>query len=328
MKPIPLLFCTLAALPALAQNAVPPATPLIANGVVVITAEDFEANQLRIPENMRNESRANLERVSQMSDNLFINRMLAEEARKAGLDKDPLVQARARQLIDTYLAGRYLEEYERTVKMPDLTARAREIYVSEAQRFRVPESCDIDNIVVGEAGRTREMALERAKEVERRIRAGEDFFEVARIYNEETRPRGIPGKLGLITAGSIDPALFDAAMKLPVGAVSTPIATKSGYHVIRVNAKTPARQLSFEDVREGIIADERAKIAKRSLEDKVQGYRSDPATKVDKEAMEKLVQDIPREQIDKLLADQAEKIRAVQAAKKAEAAKRAEAEKK
>jgi peptidyl-prolyl cis-trans isomerase C len=321
MKLAPLFLAAFAALPAVAQKPVAPATPLIANGAVVITAEDFEGNMLRIPENLRLESRASLERVSQMSDNLFINRMLAEEARKGGMEKDPLVQARARQVVDAFLAGRYLEEYERNLKIPDLEARAREIYVSEPLRFRIPESYDLDHIVVSTVGRTREMALARLKEAETRIQAGEDFLVVAGMYNEASRATGTSGRLGPVTVGSIEPALFEAAAKLPVGGVSGPIMTKNGYHLIKVNAKIPAGKRSYEDAREGIIADERGKIAKKAIEDMVQSFRADPATKVDKEAMEALVQDIPRDQIDQLYRRQAEKTKAAEDARKAAAAK-------
>jgi peptidyl-prolyl cis-trans isomerase C len=321
MKLACLFLVAFAALPAAAQKPVAPATPLIANGAVVITAEDFEGNMLRIPENLRQESRASLERVSQMSDNLFINRMLAEEARKGGMEKDPLVQARARQIIDAYLAVRYLEEYERNLKMPDLEARAKEIYVSEPLRFRIPESYDIDHIVVSTVGRTRAMALERLKEAEARIQAGEDFLVVAGMYNEASRATGTSGKLGVVTQGSIEPVLFEAAAKLPVGGVSAPIATKNGYHLIKVNAKTPAGKRSFEEARAGIIADERTRIAKKAIEDMIQSFRADPATRVDKEAMEALVADIPRDEINRLHREAAEKDKAAEDARKAAAAK-------
>ena len=328
MKLAPLLLATLAVLPAFAQKAIAPDTPLIANGAVVITAEDFEGNMLRIPEKMRHESRASLERVSQMTDNLFINRMLAEEARKEGMDKDPLVRARAQQIVEAFLAGRYLEEFERKAKTPDLTARAREIYVSEPQRFRIPESYSMEHLVIGEVGRTREMALDRLKEAEKRIRAGEDFLVVAGDYNDDPRGRTKSGELGNVTAGSVEPAIFEAATKLPVGVLSGPIATRRGYHLIRVTAKTPAVQRSFEQVREDIIADERAKITKKLIDDKMQGFRADPATRVDQAAMEMLVQDIPREQIDRIHREHAEKIKAAEEAKKARAAGNAEAAKK
>ena len=72
-----------------------------------------------------------------------------------------------------------------------------------------------------------------AQEAHSKIRAGEDFAEVAEAYSEDrtSSPRG--GDLGWIREGSIDPAFSKTAFELEVGAVSEVIETPFGFHILK-----------------------------------------------------------------------------------------------
>src|SRR5437868_4580337 len=74
--------------------SLPPGTPLVSDGAVVIDSTDFEGALLRIPENRRDEVRISPKHVRDIIDQLFIQRSFAERAKQLGLDKDPMVQKR------------------------------------------------------------------------------------------------------------------------------------------------------------------------------------------------------------------------------------------
>lgn len=67
-----------------------------------------------------------------------------------------------------------------------------------------------------------------------KIRAGEDFGTVAQTYSEDRTSSQKGGDLGWIKEGSIDPAFSKMAFELEAGAVSEPIETPFGFHVIKV----------------------------------------------------------------------------------------------
>src|SRR5258705_11339911 len=59
-----------------------------------VTVTDYEASILRIPEQDRFGWAVSQERVNKEIDTILRNRLTANEARRLGLDKDPLLEAR------------------------------------------------------------------------------------------------------------------------------------------------------------------------------------------------------------------------------------------
>lgn len=292
-----LLAAALAATVAAAQQ-VPPDKPLVSRGSVVVTAQDFEAQMQRIPEAMRLESRATLDRVATMTDTLFVNRALAAEAKAAGFLDDPLVVLRGQQVLEAYQARAWLDNFERTYKFPNLEGRAREIYLSDRAKYTLPETFAVDHILVNRLDRTPEMGRARINEARAKILGGADFYAVAKEYTNDPGFKQNGGKLGVMPASELDAEIGQVLPRLKIGEVSEPILTRSGFHLVRVTARNPGRQLPFEDVKESIIEDERGKIIKRVAEEKIQALRREP-TRVDTEALKALVRDVPRDQIRK-----------------------------
>ncbi len=255
---------------------------------------------LRIPESARAETRASLERVAQMTDSLFVNRALAQEAGKAGVLQDPLVTLRGQQVLEAYQARVYLDHLERAQKFPNLEARARELYLADRAKYVLPETFEVEHILVGLWGRTREMAIARVEEARSKVAGGAEFLAVAKEYTTDPGFRQNGGKLGTVPAKELDAAIGQVLPTLRIGEVSKPIESRSGFHIVRVMSKNPGRQLSFDEVKEAIIEDERGKATKRMTEEKLQSYRADAKTRIDTDAMKRLVQDIPREEIQRL----------------------------
>jgi len=80
----------------------------------------------------------------------------------------------------------------------------------------------------------REKALEKAQEIERKVRAGEDFAEVAREYSEGPSAQ-YGGSLGYVRLADLNnPAFEETAKKLLIGEVSGPVLTEYGYHIIKL----------------------------------------------------------------------------------------------
>ena len=316
MKKLLAAVVSCAAAAAFAQ-ALPPNTPLVTSGPVVVTAQDFEAQMLRIPESLRGETRSSLDRVASMTDSLFVNRMLAAEAKKAGFLDDPLITLRGQQVLEAYQARAWLDQLEKTHKHPNLEARARESYLSERAKYVVPETFEVEHILVNLWGRTREMAIERINEARAKIAGGADFLAVAKEYSNDPGLRQNGGKLGVLPAKDLDIEIGQVLPTLKDGEVSKPLVTRSGYHLVRVMSRKPGRQLSFEEVKETIMEDERAKVLKRAADDRLQAIRNDKATRIDAAALQKLVIPLPKEELDRLHRE------AQQAAAKARASKAA-----
>jgi parvulin-like peptidyl-prolyl isomerase len=92
-----------------------------------------------------------------------------------------------------------------------------------------------------------------ADEVERRLRNGADFAALAKRYSIDTATAPSGGALARIAKGQTLPAFDRAAFSLKTNAVSEPVHTKTGWHIIRATSDvTPATTTPLAAVRSTI----------------------------------------------------------------------------
>jgi parvulin-like peptidyl-prolyl isomerase len=89
--------------------------------------------------------------------------------------------------------------------------------------------------------RTREEAKKLAEELRTRIQNGEDFAQVAAVYSDDTGSATSGGDLGWFGKGRMVAPFEQAAFSLTVNAISEPISTTFGYHLIQVTEKDSNR---------------------------------------------------------------------------------------
>ena len=94
--------------------------------------------------------------------------------------------------------------------------------------------------------------LNEARDVRRRLARDPRSFEAL----AQTRSRGpeasAGGLMGTFTYGELPVELEAAAFALNEGATSDPVESPLGYHVLRVDARAPARERSLDECREEI----------------------------------------------------------------------------
>ena len=87
-----------------------------------------------------------------------------------------------------------------------------------------------------------------AQDVEKRLKAGEDFGKVADELSKDPGSKG--GDLGWFTKDRMVPEFAEAAFKLQPGQVSEPVKTQFGWHVIKVLEKRNKPFPSMDQVRD------------------------------------------------------------------------------
>jgi peptidyl-prolyl cis-trans isomerase C len=109
----------------------------------------------------------------------------------------------------------------------------------------------------------------KALAVKKQIAAGKNFSDLAK--NHSTGPSGSRGgDLGWFGKGAMVPAFENAVLALEIGAVSDPIKTQFGWHIIKLNNSRLKTPPSLEDVRVEI---ERA-LKEKYISDKVRKITS------------------------------------------------------
>ncbi len=74
----------------------------------------------------------------------------------------------------------------------------------------------------------------RIKQLEMRLRSGEDFATLARSNSQDTLSAAKGGDLGWLSPGDTTPDFEDAMNKLAPGEISEPVQTRYGWHLIQV----------------------------------------------------------------------------------------------
>ena len=123
-------------------------------------------------------------------------------------------------------------------------------YFKEHQaRFALPEEYTLSQILIQprSAFGTAE-ALEKARIALADLKRGEKFEDVALHYSDgPNASRG--GRLGLVRQGELMPAIERAIAPLVPGGISDIVETTEGFHIVRVDEKTPKQFRPFEEVK-------------------------------------------------------------------------------
>ncbi len=111
-------------------------------------------------------------------------------------------------------------------------------------------------------------AMDKAQELYKRAVAGEDFAELARDYSQGAGAKE-GGDIGWVSRGSLLKEIEDVAFnKLSVGAVSAPVRTSLGIHLVKLEMRQPGRLLPLSEVREKV----RQEIYGKALEERFQKW--------------------------------------------------------
>ena len=116
---------------ALAANtaAIPADTVLISGRTAKVTKADFDQEIKNVPNDARLDFLANLPRIQNMLERMFLNKTAVSRARAEGFDKDPGVIAELDHSMENKLAALYLERLKEKIVVPDMEPRDRKSVV-------------------------------------------------------------------------------------------------------------------------------------------------------------------------------------------------------
>ena len=271
-------------------SPLPPDTVLVEDGKVRVEASDFEGNILRVPKDRRPAFRMSYDRVAAVVDNVFVTRSMAQKARDAGLDRDPAVQARLKQLQDGFLAELYVQKLEEEGGLPDLERRARELYTVDKDKYLSDEEDHVQQILVGNTCYSNLEAKEIARRAYDEAKAGkEDFLTLASKYSDKGEKANKGGDIGTGPVKRLVPPVRDALATMKPGEISEPVESTFGWHVLKLIERKPAAPKPFDAVKADIIASEKALAQRKRTEDALAGVRGSTTVTIYKDNVAKLV---------------------------------------
>ncbi|MFZ5483275.1 MAG: peptidylprolyl isomerase [Pseudomonadota bacterium] len=227
---------------------------MIGDGVDVISEEALKLELNSVPAHVR--EKMSKDQMARYISNHLIDERLKVQAIEQRVNEIPEVIYKLRrsekEILVRGLLDKVLKEAE--AEMPDLIPLARQRYEVDKAQHVVAEAVKVAHILVRTEPGSESQAEQKAQELLARIRAGEDFGELAKAHSED---KGSAGNGGLIDRwsekGKFVPEFEKMAFSMKVGEVSEPVKTRFGLHILKLMGKREARQLAFDEVSEIIV---------------------------------------------------------------------------
>lgn len=170
-----------------------------------------------------------------------------------------------------------LEALGRQLDVTEEEVRAQ--YRADQERYRRQAAREAAHILIEVPGDAPEEAVQearaKAEQLHERIAAGADFAALAREHSDDAGSAAQGGELGYLTRGTMDEAFDQALFALDEpGAVSEPVRTDYGFHLIQLLDVRASEPQSFAEARDEIEQDLRTRRAERLFYDRVEVLRN------------------------------------------------------
>ena len=170
---------------------------------------------------------------------LLSNMGLTESDVQAQIERGMAIQ----ELLDKEVTGK--------IKVSDEETKA--FYDKNPQLFQQPEQIKASHILIKvQADAPADQKAEARKKIEdvqQKVKKGEDFATLAKTYSEgPSGPKG--GDLGYFRRGQMVKPFEEAAFSLKPDETSEIVETQFGYHLIKVNDKKPAKNMTYAEVKD------------------------------------------------------------------------------
>ncbi len=126
----------------------------------------------------------------------------------------------------------------------------RRMYDAERHRFTTAEDRRARHILISLDNREEAQARSLAEALHARLQDGEEFAELAAEYSDDTMSSQEGGDLGWISRDDMVRAFEEALFALDEGALSGPVRSRFGFHLIRLDEVRGGEVTPFEEVRE------------------------------------------------------------------------------
>lgn len=228
-------------------------------GAEVLTADEFAAEMLRLPD--RNRVGMNADARRAWVDNFILADLMFREGQRQGLDRDPEIVRQVEDLrrrLVVQRIGRSLQE------MPAVTDdEVRRYYDAHPERFS-ETTIRARHILLKDETRAREVRAQVVAEPAR-------FAEIAREASSDLASARQGGDLGWFGRGRMVGEFEEAAFALPVGQVSEPVKSPYGWHVILVDEVKRGAPEPFDEVKEQL----RMMLRNQALQSRTNAFQDD-----------------------------------------------------
>lgn len=210
----------------------------------------------------------------QVLEQLVDQKLMAQEARRLGLDREPAGQRRLEMAQERILGNLLVENLVASVVTDEMIDR---MYGEQVRLQQVNDVVSVAHILVA--------TRDEAAEILRLIEAGEAFETLVSVHSLDGASRMEQGDLGYVSPNQMPDPFPVVIADTPVGEVSPPFETEQGWHLLKVKDRRTQPPQTRDEMRPEIATfltlNEVSRILRRLRTEAViehaEGYNGDPA---------------------------------------------------
>lgn len=262
-----------------AQEGLPvgPSTVVARQADAMVTLDDIDAFAVGIPEGQRPVFFSSPVRIQSMLSSLLTQKQLSAQARKEGLDKDPMIQRQIALMAEKALAEAQVQNFRKNIKTPDFNKLAQEEFLANKNKYVAKGQLEVKHILISSKTRNEADARALAENVLKEAKAHPDQFDsLIEKYSEDPDKARNQGLLsGVNEEGRYEASFAKAATALKQAGDLAPVTkTSYGFHVIQLVQRTPDQPQTFAQVGPNIVARLKSAYVEKAVKDYTDGVRN------------------------------------------------------
>jgi peptidyl-prolyl cis-trans isomerase C len=269
-------------------------TPVARGNGLVITTDEFKA-RLDEQSPFIRARYTTLERKKEFLDNLIRQEVLAAEAERQGLDKDPDVRNTLRKIMVQKLVQKRFQADAAGADVPD--ADVQKFYEEHKAEFvrprRVRVHAIVFNAAAGTPDRAKKLAL--AKKTLAKVKADEKknpmaFAQAVAEISEDAASKQLAGDLQFKSHDELEKAysqqVADAAFALKSGELSSVVESPNALFILKFTGDQPELNRTVDQVKPQIAARLSRDKKSKEFEEWLRSLRDNAKVTVDEKALE------------------------------------------
>ncbi len=282
--------------PVAAQQPSP--LPAVAAGPAVarlgnqqVSPEELQALLATVPAQTREQLRGNREALERWIRARLAEKAVLEQADAQGWAQRPDVARQTRAATEQIVFRDYLRSVSQVPVEYPSAAELQQAYDAGKANWQTPPMYRVSQIFLGVSDAANvETVRKQAAELSKKAQsAPADFAALATQYSQDrvTAERG--GATGLQPLQQLVPEVRSAVARLKVGAVSDPVQSAAGFHVIKLTEQQPARTATLEELRDQLAQALRAQRQEQIAQAYLDGMLNTATLSIDGAELNKVI---------------------------------------
>ncbi|RON61998.1 peptidylprolyl isomerase [Pseudomonas fluorescens] len=284
--------------PVAAQQSAPAvaAGPAVARlGNQQVTPAELQALLATVPPATREQLRGNREALERWIRTRLAEKAVLEQADAQGWAQRPEVARQTRAATEQIVFRDYLRSVSEVPADYPSAAELQQAYDAGKANWQTPPLFRVSQIFLGvNDPQNLENVRKQAAELSKKAQASPgEFAALATQYSQDRASAERGGDTGLQPMQQLVPEVRGAVARLKVGAVSDPVQSAAGFHVIKLTEQQPARTATLDELRDQLTQALRAQRQEQIAQAYLDGMLNTATLSIDGAELNKVLETKP-----------------------------------